>query len=211
MSSKKPATSDAPIVSDEVVTGLPPKPPVKAVASGDAPPKSPPVPVKDKAPSEEPLVDRLYDAIISEPSDLTHVQVAVRQMDAQEAQLLLFRLESEEARKAFAAQDANLRPYRRALHLVAAKLASELDARYGLRKEFGPDEGHGAYVEAGPLGTLGAGAGYVHKRKTASGQTRSRHLGVGLYVRTGVITRQDITTNNRLAELARQARERATS
>jgi hypothetical protein len=179
---------------------------------GSAPPKQP----KDtRPPTREPapatgktgdIVDRYLAEILSDPTDNSVLQAALRHLNRVELSILLSKLDTEEARKAYAKADASLKAYRHALHCTAGKLCAELNAAYGLRREFGADDGHGVYVEGGPLGTdLGAGVGHVLRKKTANGGTRAAHTGIGVYLRTTCVTKQAVSSPNRLMQLAAAA------
>lgn len=183
----------------------------KAKAKAKAKAKPQPEPQPEAAPaadsnSGDTIVDRHLAAILAEPKDRTLVSVALRQLSKTEVSQLLYGLETKEAEAAFKAADPTHKAYRHALHAVASQLARELDARYGLRKEFGQKDGHGVYVEAGPLGTLGAGFGHVLKRQLQGGGTKSRHTGGGFYLRTGAVSKQEIGSSNRLQALLDEAK-----
>lgn len=197
-----------------------PKPEPKAEAPAPQPEAPAPAP-EPEAPAPEPesqpvdanldFVERHYVAILSEPTDRTLLNTALRQMNKAEVFWLLGMLESDEAEAAYKAADPTFKAYRHALHATAAQLSRELDAKYGLRREFGAKDGHGVYVEAGPLGTVGAGLGHVHKRKLSNGGTRSRHTGLGVYLRLGAITKQEVSSTNRLSGLIERAKANATA
>jgi len=195
-----------------------PKPEPKAEAPAPQPEAPAPAP-EPEAPDPEPqpdssdvdldFVERHYVYILGEPTDRTLLTAALRQMSKAEVSRLLGMLESDEAEAAFKAADPTFKAYRHALHATAAQLSRELDAKYGLRREFGAKDGHGVYVEAGPLGTVGAGLGHVHKRKLSNGGTRARHTGLGVYFRLGAITKTEVSSTNRLSALIERAKANA--
>jgi hypothetical protein len=123
--------------------------------------------------------------------------------------MLLTLLEGPHAEARFKAADPSFKGYQRTLRAIASQLALELDARYGLRKEISHEGGHGVYVEDGPLGTVGVGLGHVRRRKLSNGSTKAAHTGLGVYLRTNVFTKAEVSSSNRLAELADMARKAA--